>query len=491
MATWQLFPRDLKKYPHFDPVISLEDGFALASDPESVAKHRFYPFLLFHKRWTLFAPKGVKGKKKSRPIRFAARADAYIFMRYRHLLATYYERALEQAGLLDSVLAYRRVPLAEGARSKCNIHFAYDAFNTIKSIGDCSVVAIDISKFFESLDHKLLKQQWCKLLGRKRLPPDHQKVFEAITRYSVVEKLAAYERLGHYGAKRETTSGRSIKGYLTPFKDVPKQLCAGHEFQSKIAGGNGEKSLIKTNQKPYGIPQGAPISDLLANLYLFDFDTTVAAWAAEVGGKYFRYSDDILLVVPGDPSVGIALESKVRTHIRNFGRKLKIKEEKSSVFQFSQNGDAQVCDLVKGSKGKAGLEYLGFRFDGRRIYFRNATISNLRRRVAQECKRQANEYARRYPDKDLAALKSLFNYEVLIKKFGRVEDFGENHDDYRKWTFWTYAQRAKKVFGDDGKAILKQLKKHRKLVAYRADEELHYAVVKRAKRKARAAFTLT
>jgi hypothetical protein len=39
------------------------------------------------------------------------------------------------------------------------------------------------------------------------------------------------------------------------------------------------------------------------------------------------------------------------------------------------------------------------------------------------------------------------NYEVFISRFGRVEDFDEKEDNYRKWTFWTYAQRAVSIMG--------------------------------------------
>lgn len=230
MGEWRLKETDLKKYPHFDSLISAEDAEALALDPERVARHTFFPFMLYTKHWTRFAKKGMKGKAKSRPIRYAARRDAYIFARYRHLLAERYEAELVRLGIDGCVLAYRRIPKPGEVGGKCNIDFARDAFLKIRELGNCCVLALDISSYFEHLDHDRLKSLWCRLLGLNKLPPDHFRVFGAITRYSVVEKEQVYERLGHLGIKGTTASGKPIKGYLTPFHAIPKQLCRGNEF---------------------------------------------------------------------------------------------------------------------------------------------------------------------------------------------------------------------------------------------------------------------
>jgi hypothetical protein len=79
--TGSFFNSLLKRYPHFDPVITTEEGEALANDPVRVAKHTFYPFMHYDQRWTRFGTKGDKGKSKTRLIRYAARSDAYIFSR--------------------------------------------------------------------------------------------------------------------------------------------------------------------------------------------------------------------------------------------------------------------------------------------------------------------------------------------------------------------------------------------------------------------------
>jgi hypothetical protein len=477
MVAWQLTSEDLKRYPHFDSQISIEAAIALATSPKAVVAHEFYPFILYTNRWTRFAKRGEQGDVKKRPIRYASRGDAYIFAYYRYLLTQKYEAVLSSNSLNDSVIAYRRILNKDGI-GKCNIHFALEAFEKIRKLGNCCVVALDISGFFESLDHDLLKSIWCELLNVKKLPDDHYKVFRTITRYAVVEKQSVYERLGFYGAKLNPKSGKITNGYLVPYNKMPKQLCTGYTFRQKIAGGDGSKNLISVNLKTYGIPQGSPISDVLANLYLLKFDCAVRKILDTNGGSYFRYSDDILLVAPGGEKEGKALADQVRGMIGKFGSKLVIKEKKSSVFEFATKGNYQSYNVVQGIQGKNGIEYLGFRYDGRKIFIRDSTISNLYRKVTGSARYTAVSLLKRYPGRDYAFLESKLDYEKLIQNFGRVKDFGEAGDDYRNWTFWTYARRAAKIYGPLGSPIHRQLRMFRENVRRRAVKELARAFAK-------------
>lgn len=483
MEPWLLRERDLKRYPHFDSFISAEDAFSLVTSAECVAKHKFFPFIRFTQRWNRFAEKNEKGKPKTRPIRYAARRDAYIFGYYRHLLSEKYESKLKALGLSESIIAYRRIPSSDGDGGKCNIHFARDVFHTIRKTGNCVAIALDISSYFESLDHQVLKNLWCRLLGCNRLPLDHYRVFERITKYAVVEKQKVYERLGFFGPKRSTKTGKEINGYLVPYDKLPMQLCSAKNFREKIAGEGSLVSIIEPNLNKYGIPQGAPISDLLANLYLLDFDSTVLSWVQKINGYYFRYSDDILIILPGDENIGLEFMTRVASLIPKFGSKLEIKPEKSQVFAFERAGADQTFKWIHGEKGRNGLEYLGFRYDGRRVYIRDGTLSNLYRKITRAARREAEISARRYPDKSTLQLMKLFNYEKLMKRSGRVEDFSDKQFDKRNWTFWTYATRAAQLFGPLGRPIIRQLRGHADRVRARANYELERAVQRREKRK--------
>ena len=473
LGEWRIRSKsDLKNYPHFDPIISAKDAEALANDPDRVAKHSFFPFLRYVKHWTRYAKKGQLGKPKDRPIRYAARRDAYIFSRYRCELSEAYEAELVRLGISDSVLAYRRIPTESGDGGKCNIHFARDAILKVRELGDCCVLALDISSYFESLDHAKLKSLWCRMLSKDKLPADHFRVFKAITEYAYVDKLSVYERLGHYGDKPHPKTGKMVKGFLTPFGRIPKQLCRGREFQEKIAGENGQKSLIEKNFKPFGIPQGAPISDLLANLYLIDFDKEIRQAVDAVGGAYYRYSDDILIAVPGREADWKAWLVDVQQRIRDHGEKLVIKSDKSAVYLFSRNGVDQSFQRVHGTQGANGLEYLGFRYNGKHAYLRDSTLSGLWRKVTFSIRHDAHNHVTANPGLDVDELVRTFNYERLVKQFGKVEDFDEHQEDYRTWTFWTYASRSSDVFGELGKPIIRQLRHYSRQVRAKAKDEI-------------------
>lgn len=485
---WKLKASDLKRYPHFDQVLKPAEITALVTDPIRVAQNTFYPLLRYTKGWQPFRPDGDSGqprpKPKERPIRYAARRDAYIFAYYRHLLSVPYEAELERLGISHCPVAYRRIPTeGDARRGKCNIQFAREAFDRIRGHGDCCAIAVDISSYFESLDHERLKNLWCRLLGVDRLPKDHFAVFKNITKYRVVERVDAYQRLGFYGVKSQTKSGKAINGYLVPYADVPTQLCSPTTFRQKILGENGEyKSLVIPNAKPHGIPQGAPISDLLANLYLMDFDVELNALACSLGGSYVRYSDDILLILPVPVEQAEKIMADLPARISEYGDELVIKPSKSSLVQYTKDVEGQSCKLISG-KGKNGLEYLGFRFDGRNVFLRDATMSNLYRKIASLARNQAEATVKRYAGKSYDELCGAFNFEQFSKRFGRVEGFEPNSNN-KTWTFWTYVVRSAEEFGPSGKKIMAQVRALKRRSRARVSVEMGRALQRKMKRDA-------
>lgn len=466
MVDWVLTDDKLKAYPQFDAVISASEAMAYAKDPLRVSKHAFMPFIEYEVSWTRFAPAGETGKRKERRIRYASRRDSYIYSYYRHLLSELYEAKLVEHGLAESVLAYRRIPNGRGG-GKCNVHFALDAFAAIECMGNCSVIALDISKFFEHLDHDLLKDNWRWLLGSSKLPPDHFAVFKNITNYGYVMKLDAYRRLGIFGPKSVRSDGSIVDGYLVHHRKIPRQLCNGQDFRSKIA------PLIKRNHKRYGVPQGAPLSDLLANLYMFRFDLWLREEVTAVGGLYLRYSDDILIIVPGaNKQKALRWMKRASSQIKRYGDRLEIKPEKATVHTVKVRKSGAVCTRVHGTQAKNGIEYLGFRFDGQRAYLRDSTLSNLQRKVVRVARAVAHRHVRRYGDRSVPELLSSFNYEGFISRFGKVEDFEDYVDDKRRWTFWTYATKAMKIAGPRGTPIRKQLRHYRDHLRRRVEREI-------------------
>jgi len=494
----ELEPRHLKRYPHFDSLLEISDALDLVNDPKAVQQHAFYPFIVVRKKHQPFRkPKDGKGvgskpEPKERLLRSAARRDAAIYAAYRARLAPLYNQHLEKAGIGDSVIAYRSIPRSDDdRRGKSNIHHANEVFREVARRGDCVTVALDISSFFESIDHGRLKHLWAQILGTDSLPKDHNKVFKNITRYSQVEHEALYRALGltrtivRKGKSIEIPLRRSGKRYkkrspagsgqaghaVTESQEtvVPRQLCTPGVFREKVCGeAPGATSLLWTNRSGYGIPQGSPISDLLANISLFNFDQEMCALAAMHGGIYRRYSDDMLFVIDGGLPEGESVRDKVIARIQAHGPELRIKPSKTNVVAFTIEGARQRATCSDADERQVdGLEYLGFRYDGSRVFFRQSTISRLRRRIWQRVKREAIACARRYPQLSFAELEERFRTDEVLTAVGRVprkDRFGEQ----RKDTFHGYARRATQIFGSPwGDSLLGQVPCHHWVVEAR------------------------
>ena len=452
---FEVLDKHQKQYSHFDAPLSKIELEKIANSPKRVANNAFFPLIRYEKSYQPFRGKRKRPNKKRRPIRYASRRDSIIFSKYRSLLSEKYEDELLKRNISNIPIAYRKIPLdSNSSRGKCNIHFAKDLFDEIKCKEKCTVFALDIRQFFESIDHQRLYRVWCDLLGVENLPDDHLAVFKAVTQYAYVCRREVYERLG-YISEHTLQNGNTVPKYEKKYKDMPKQLCTPSEFRQKIAGGSPEfSSLIKKNSESYGIPQGIPMSDLLANAYLLDFDSELSKFVKARNGKYWRYSDDIAIVLPGDTHANGDVEESVSGLIKKYGTQLKIKEQKSLIVDF---------DLNSGVVHQVGIEYLGFRFDGKNVYLRNSTLSNFYRKLKKSIKWQARNHVARYAGKDLEWLLKNFSYCKFEKKFGRVENF-ERYSDVRNWTFWTYVKRAAACFGDQGRPIIKQGGNYRKFI---------------------------
>lgn len=448
----------LKTYPHFDALLSKTQAVRLASDPGLVARHPFYPFLQWDQRWTKFAQKTEEPKEKKRPISYAARRDSFIFGHYREILHPLYERELERLGLTECVLAYRRIQVPNTRAGKCNIHFAGQAFRLIRELGDCFVLALDIRHFFENLDHDQVKRNWARLLGQrsqkatKPLPADHFHVFNAVTRYSSVGRDCAYKALGFIG-ETETADGKKRIKYLVTKKDFPKQICPPGDFRKKLS------AFINVNRDPFGIPQGSPISDLLANLYMIDFDAEMNAAITSTGGKYFRYSDDILIILPRATTTWRKILRFTDSALARTAPRLEVKKEKTQVYVYGRvpGGTDQRATCITPAGGADGLEYLGLRYDGKKVFLRNSTVSGFRRKIARVSERMARNHALFNQHLRSNELMASFNFNVLFKKFGRVQEFDFAGSEYTKWTFWTYVQRAVRILGPLSSPILRQI----------------------------------
>lgn len=344
-----------RKYKHFDLPLPEDKREQIVDFGSEIKPHRFLPLLGFNDvTRRLVRVKDENGdwlrdgngkfvrkeKIKTRPIRFAGHQDAAYLQGYAAHLNGFYESALNSDGTSGSVIAYRK-------GGGTNIHHAKSLFDEILRRQDCSVFAMDISGFFDCLDHKLLRDEIAGLLGVTRLGSHHGRVWQNITKYSWVETEDLDKLLG----RKRNAHGR---------------ICSPQDFISYVQGR--KNGLIRRYELDYGIPQGTPVSGLYANIYLRSFDREMIALCSRYGGSYRRYSDDIAVVLPTGAKAGhvVALVEKL---LADFALALSVEK-------------TETADFVGGRLVSAKpIQYLGFTFDGQRTLIRPSSVDAYLRKM--------------------------------------------------------------------------------------------------------------
>ncbi|KPW08691.1 Uncharacterized protein ALO42_03398 [Pseudomonas syringae pv. atrofaciens] len=406
-----------RHYLHFDRPVGSRAAFQYVSDPAKVCVHSFYPFIRNAtitkktKYNTLF--RAFEVTEKVRPISYAAHMDSNIYAYYSSILSLKYEEKLRAHGLQTSVLAFRSL----GGQS--NIHHAHNAFQEIQAREESSVLCFDIEKFFDRLNHGLLKKVWQEVLGVSSLPDDHYSVFKAITKYSSVNRSDALKALG-ISVHNPTV--------------INNRLCSAKDFRTLIR----ENKLVASNNEKYGIPQGSPISAILSNMYMLDFDRSMLLFLSETESVYYRYCDDIMIICP------IQAQDDIQEYVEAEIRKmlLDVQHKKTHIQQFYR-------DALGNLRTEKPIQYLGFMFDGERIFIRPASLTRYYKKMksrvglAKKSKDRINALRRTRGEAD----KGLF-LRAIYK--------GYTHLGRRN--FITYGYRAAKIMGS--KTIRQQLRAH-------------------------------
>ena len=417
-------------YLHITPKIDIlkkyEEIFTKVKDEVFVGRHGFFPLIhsVIKERKFKKLPKGKprghsykeKGKYKKtaklRPLHYATHIDSMIFGYYAELLLNLYEEELEKyAGLPDCVTAYRKIgidefddseePSEDGEEQKelvgkSTIHFAHEAFEEIKkrATDGCVVLMFDIKSFFSELNHDKLKEAWCGLLKVSRLNADHFNVFKAATEFRYILKNDLRIKQGTRGRRssfneRKLASIRKNQGIEAFFESV-------EDFRNAIK--NRELTVFKhpfmKNNVPVGIPQGLPISAVLANLYLLEFDKEVLKTVVDgFGGFYRRYSDDIMVICKpeqADDTEKFILDEIIKSHV-------KISTEKTEkylfkYFQISPRKNKLTSILLSKNSSAIGkpLTYLGFEFYGEKTLIKSSNLAKFYRRMISTVKKKAN-----------------------------------------------------------------------------------------------------
>lgn len=358
---------DKRTYLHFDKRFK-EIADAAVQDiwsASTMTTHAFLPLV----QTTITERKFKKVKKlagenpiveKLRPISYASHFDALALAWYAHMLNHCYNHVVTKLDTDDAAIAYR-----DNKPRKNNVAFAKEVFDFIKQRdSDMVVMCFDITGFFDHLDHKILKRMWKLVLSvvsgndLQALPPDHYGVYKNMTRFSFVDRDEIYKRFG--------ITVKDLKGH--------EIICSAAELREKA------KDLITPNTKPFGIPQGTPISAILSNLYMIEFDKRLLESISSVGGLYRRYSDDILVAVPKEHAK--AMTDAVKKEVGNMN--LEMQDEKTDTVFFTRDGDTLRC--IDADGGAAKLVYLGIEYDGVDTDIKGKSLARYQRQKLQAIK---------------------------------------------------------------------------------------------------------
>ncbi|WP_151087055.1 antiviral reverse transcriptase Drt2 [Hymenobacter baengnokdamensis] len=344
-----------KQYLHFDFAISkdeLDEWKPFLLDPEHVRKRAFYPFLKMVKLRKRYK-KGDDGVRrpappKPREICYASHHDALFYSWYGFQLEDLLETRLQEAGLDECVLAYR------GSKGRNNLHFAKEVFDYVAAQPCCVALAFDVTKFFDTLNHRILKDAWLDLLIKPELPRDHYTIFKAMTRFRFIQVDQLKAVLGE-----EFKRCKKRKRLVYP-KQFRKQLLP----------------LQETNDAKKGIPQGAPLSAVLSNLYMMQADMVLQKFAKANHGIYRRYCDDLLLVLP----IGTehTAEALVRAELTKLDLELNEGKTERRFFTTTFAGELECrdekCDFLP-------LQYLGLEYCGKDIRIRASSLARYHQRM--------------------------------------------------------------------------------------------------------------
>ena len=341
-----------KRYLHFDSPLSIDKCWKKITDPKYVKSHAFYPFIHYELKHVKYVQTQAHTKVKQikkRDIFYCSHLDRYVYAYYGFQLNTCYDQKVKTLDIDNNCIAYR---LNKGLNT---VNYAYRALKFIyDSRRPCLIMVGDFTEFFDSLNHSYLKSKLQEVLGVERLERDWYGIFKSITQYCYIEREDLLQISGLSLDQRKGLISESGRNKI--FEN-------GSDFRQF-------KNLhLKKNKNDYGIPQGAPISAVLSNVYMLDFDLAMKRYVTNYQGQYYRYSDDFIIVIPltnGD--VFYQEQQRLSSYIQNEVNKvrnLKLHSNKCQFFLW----DAHSTNKLKlrkqdGNKLLPGiLQYLGFSFD--------------------------------------------------------------------------------------------------------------------------------
>lgn len=345
-----------KEYCQFDFPLSKKESdkfLKKLQNHNEVLNFRFLPVLQFD---IIFKknPNGGERKIKKRPISLVGHHDSGVYSFFSEKLNSSYNKYVDNFNINKLSVAYRNV----GHIS--NLTVANEVFRLIDT-HDSWVFKGDFKGFFDNLNHKILFKNLYEVLKHEDEQFDFKmwnKILKSVTEYSYIKREKFLNSYRNDGMKLQKRNG--VISYFKTRK----------EFGTFIKK---HSSLLQKNKK-VGIPQGTPISGILANIYMVEFDKNIENLLNVHKGMYRRYSDDFIIVIPKekmDRDNFLTLTSKI-INMSAETVNLEIEDHKTDKLDITGN-------IVKKMNGKeTSLDYLGFSLYHNTVSIRPKSIYKFR-----------------------------------------------------------------------------------------------------------------
>lgn len=434
LEKWKNKNNRAKGYTHFDERVNIHNVWNYITDSKKIASHGYYPLIHTNIVFNKYN-KDVGIKSKKREVAYSAHIDRLILSYYALQLNDLYNQHVKSIGINENAIAYRNI------LGKSNIEFSKDAFDFIKDCDQAIIVVGDFTDFFGSLDHNYLKAKLLDLLREDKLSPDWYGIFKYVTKYVYWELESLLE----------------LNGYDKNFKSIrnfnqQKKALKINDFKSL------KKNNLKKNNKEKGIPQGTPISALLSNVYMMDFDVQLSEYIKQYKGFYNRYSDDFILILPNIDDSKFKTIYKAITDIIERVPNIDLQLEKTQMYEYNNQCIKNINSIIFNSdkKDKDILDYLGFTFDGQKVRFRDKTLTKYYYKMYRKTKGilNRNGYTKKNNRISNTELYKRYSIRGVQGKFKHSDS-----NPARVRNFLSYILRAEKVYYSE-EEILKFRKRH-------------------------------
>lgn len=236
-----------------------------------------------------------------------------------------------------------------------------------------------------------LFQQFPDCVNRKIVPDYIKGLLENIGGY---DYYLRYDVKNFYGTLNRKILFKKLKGGAVNAKEALK--FTRYAVSQKTVPNTSKESVQDTKAPKMGVPQGLPISNILADIYFHDVDKY---FLKEDGLKYFRYVDDILILCKE------AALASIDKQFRDFISKLKLKLNKKKCVE---------------QKITQGIGYLGYEITPSKVTVRRKSIVKFRHSIVAIF--TAYKYAKETETKKAEFILFILSWKLNLRITGAVFD---------------------------------------------------------------------